>query len=861
MTILLHRFRCPNCKGKLKLRRLFDSRYIVECERCDLNRIIKPQLDSNDEAYLKLLADYDEGSIDNSEGIDKLLTSEKIIRSEAEIDELISSNYVTKDDLPRIVRESLLSKMDYVVAYRNLMADKPDMGSRPSEFKLMNGISDVLKDSGISRLYAFQEEAWKNIMNGRNVVIVAPTGGGKTEAFACPIFAIIADEVKKSQFSGSENRVVRSLFIYPTKALARDQLHKLEKIASRINISIKVFDGDTSSRDKVNIVDNPPDIIITNFDTLHYHLIHRTKFSQLISTVSYIVVDEIHVYTGIFGTNVHFILRRLKRICRGFQWIGASATIENAGDFSSQLFGDSPKIIDVKGFRKGILHLAMIFPSLRSHRSLILGILRRSVSDGYRTIVFSNSHLGAELTGFYGKRDGIAIAVHRAGLLPTNRKIIEEQFKKGILKAIAATPTLELGIDIGSVDAIISDLVPLNRLIQRTGRAGRRGQESVAFLALRENDPISQYYKNHPDDYFSDIQPGYIDPNNEVIADLHILAASFDKPIYLGEFPEYLENITRLERNGLLKTVDDRIIPEYKSALSVLKSLDIRGSGERVSIRFLGKKMGERSMPQAMEELHPEAIYFLGGNRYKSQSFQFTSGSGHADIQKIPSNYPYYTKPLIHEWPTIVKVLDRKTVYGVDVSYCNLMIDKTVMGYVNLKIGVDSKVGQRISLENQISYKFVTKGFTLRAPYPRNILDVSQEEQIDHITTSSFHATEHLVIEGSNMITGGASQDMGGISLGNSGMIFVHDSSRGGNGASKALYDRLEKAFSRAFQIVLECQCTSLNGCPRCTYSYRCGNNNDYLHKEASQEVLQRILDGEETTIEEIEEESGPPYV
>ena len=152
-------------------------------------------------------------------------------------------------------------------------------------------------------------------------------------------------------------------------------------------------------------------------------------------------------------------------------------------------------------------------------------------------------------------------------------------------------------------------------------------------------------------------------------------------------------------------------------------------------------------------------------------------------------------------------------------------------------------------LEEPLSYKFATKGFVFRAPMPKNALENAEEEEIDKTAMSAFHATEHVIIEGSNMITGGASQDMGGISLGTSGLIFVHDGTPGGNGASKALYDRLDKAYERGLKILSECPCTSISGCPRCTYSYRCGNNNEFLHKLAAKETLERIIDGEETSI------------
>jgi DEAD/DEAH box helicase domain-containing protein len=216
-------------------------------------------------------------------------------------------------------------------------------------------------------------------------------------------------------------------------------------------------------------------------------------------------------------------------------------------------------------------------------------------------------------------------------------------------------------------------------------------------------------------------------------------------------------------------------------------------------------------------------------------------------LAPIPSDYPYYTKALTDEWPSILEVSEKKLVFGIEVAYCILKIQKRVLGYANIEIGKDVIQGKKVMLDNPLEYEFVTKGFVFRAPRPSDILAEVEDEQ--YVEISGFHASEHVIIEGSAMITGGASQDLGGISLGSSGLIFVYDGSIGGNGASKALYDRLDKAFGRALRILSECPCKSESGCPRCTYSYRCGNNNEYLHKVAAIEVMNRAVEGERTEI------------
>ncbi|MCP8308843.1 MAG: DEAD/DEAH box helicase [archaeon] len=778
-----------------------------------------------------------------------MMEKEGIIRSKDQIIEIVEDYEIKYEDLPKVMKDILSSRYDYVVYYKLFDENTPEMGCSPYEIGIDSSLAEAIEKSGINRLYRFQEEAIKRILNGENVVIVAPTGSGKTEAFAVPIIHLIGKKIEHFGPLRGGERFVRALFIYPTKALARDQIPKLSRLASSVGARIEIFDGDTPSSERQRIISNPPDIIITNFDTLHYHMMHRTKFSRLLHDIEHIVVDEVHVYTGTFGSNVHFIIKRLKRVCDDFQIIAASATISNPSEFCKSLFGIDFSLIMEEEGKRGKMHFAIIFPSLRTHRSLVIDVLKSLASYGYRTLVFSSSHLGAELTAFYAKRNGIDVSVHRAGLLPSYRKRIEKEFKLGLLKAISSTPTLELGIDIGSVDSVVSDLVTITRMIHRIGRAGRRGQESIAILALRENDPISQYYKNNPKDYFDDVDQGYVDPGNPVVAKLQILAASMDKPIGKREFINFNEILSELKSKRILFEKGDRLIPDYSTARRILEKHDIRGCGETVSITLNGKNIGERSMPQALSELHPEAIYFLAGSRHKSMSFKFEKGAGEAKVERLPINYPYYTRPLMEDRPSILKIMDKKLIMNIEIAYCELLIEKKVIGYVNFEIGSEGVKGQKVFLEEPVEYKFKTKGIVFRAPVPNKILNKASIERIEDIACSSYHAAEHVTIEGTNMITGGAAQDMGGIALGSSGLIFIYDGSVGGNGATRLLYDKIDSAFKRALKILKECPCKSESGCPRCTYSYRCGNNNEYLNKLGALEIFHRILSGEATQI------------
>ena len=802
----------------------------VSCTKCGIEDLL--EFSKNiDEVFLEFLSRYDKGLV-TEKGLSEGLKDEGIVRAESEIKEMIGNN---KPD--KITEDILFSKKDYISQYKVLSNPEPEMGCKVEDLGLDESITEHLTELKIDRFYKFQEEAIQEIAFGENVVIEAPTASGKTEAFLIPV----VQRIKKEANDGN----VFAIFVYPTKALSRDQYPKIQKFAEKIGVDVKVFDGDTKLAERREIIDNPPNILVTNFDVLHYHMWHQTKFSSLLTTAKILVTDEAHVYSGIFGSNVHYIIKRLKRICNNkLQFVAASATLEDAREFCQQLFGEKMQKIQGAG-KKGQTDFAMLFPSLRTQRALMVELTKKMTEKNHKTMVFSNSHLNSELLAIQAKKQKVNIKVHRAGLMANYRTSVERQFKDDSLQAISCTPTLELGIDVGNVDCVISSTIPVNRLIQRIGRAARKGQRGYAFLALG-NDPISQYYKNHPDDYFEDIEKIYIDPKNPFVEEFQVLAMACDRPISKHELKEHQEVIEHHIIKENLKEFNNRIIPNFDKINSMLNDYSIRGIGKSIDIFLNGKKVGDRILPIALEELHKDAIYFLAGTRYKVKEFEYPE-KNYAKIERIPRDYPYYTKSLTEEWPTIETVFERRKANGIEVAFCKLHIEKKVYGYVNIELGQEITQGEKVLLDSPLEYDFVTKGIVFHAPRPLKVIEESEDE--DYTEASGYHATEHVVIEGSNMITGGVSQDLGGISLGTSGLIFIYDGAIGGSGASKALYDRFEKALERSMFIVKECPCKNEAGCPRCTFSYRCGNNNEYLHKYSALEILKRINDGEKTEL------------
>ena len=821
---------CPKCKSRIEVQKTFNKKIHVSCNNCGIEDLL--EFSKNvDEVFLEFLSRYDKGLV-TEKGLSEGLKDEGIVRAEVEIKNMIGKN---KPD--KITEEILFSKKDYVSQYKVLSNPEPKMGCKVEDLGLDESISEHLKELGIEQFYKFQEEAIGEIAYGENVIIEAPTASGKTEAFLIPVI----QRIKKDSREGN----VFAIFVYPTKALARDQFPKIKKFAERIGVRVEVFDGDTKQNDRRKIIENPPQILVTNFDVIHYHMWHQTKFSSLLTSTRVLVTDEAHVYSGIFGSNVHYIIKRLKRICTNkLQFVAASATLEDAKSFCEKLFGEEMQKIQGSG-KKGQTDFAMLFPSLRTQRALMVELTKKLTEKNHKTMVFNNSHLNSELLAIQAKKQKVNIKVHRAGLMANYRTFVEKQFKDDLLDAISCTPTLELGIDVGNVDCVISSTIPVNRLIQRIGRAARKGQRGYAFLALG-NDPISQYYKNHPDDYFEDTEKTYIDPKNPFVEEFQVLAMACDRPISKHELKEHQEVIEQHIIKENLKEFNNRIIPNFDKINSLLNEYSIRGIGQSIDIFLNGKKVGDRILPIALEELHKDAIYFLAGIRYKVKEFDYPE-KNYAKIERIPRDYPYYTKALTEEWPTIETVFERRVANGVEVAFCKLHIEKKVYGYVNIELGQEVTQGEKVLLDTPLEYDFVTKGIVFHAPRPLKVMGESEDEE--YAEASGYHATEHVVIEGSNMITGGVSQDLGGISLGTSGLIFIYDGAIGGSGASKALYDRFEQALERSMFIVKECPCKNEAGCPRCTFSYRCGNNNEYLHKYSALEILERINKGEKTEL------------
>ncbi len=819
--------RCPTCNStvNVEVRRLDDKKYrvLLYCPNCGF--------------YQEFILEKKKEKKDISE--EKQVT----IRP---LDSIPS-------DAPRGVRYIFeLSKQTegafIPVYFSYLHRDPPEYGCYVSadelirlgfDAKLAQKLVMLLHKRGIERLYKFQEEAIGRILSGEDIIIVAQTAMGKTEAFLLPALQIasIHRDTKPS-----------ILAIYPTKALARDQFSKFRYYAEPLNLRVAVLDGDTPWKERRKILDNPPEILITNFDMIHFWLPrHRQRNGRIVRlflSARMLIIDETHTYYGAFGTHVHYILKRLTRMIENrmgkLQFVLSSATIANPREFGELLIGRKIRVVIGQGRRSslGVLFVYSYEPPFRA----IARMLMELVNNHIKTLAFFNTRSSAELAYNVIKRTRKVslyekISIHRAGIPPNVRIAIEQKFKKDKLLGILSTPTLELGIDIGNVSSVISVLTPVDRFIQRSGRAGRREKPGSAILILRSDDPISDYYAMNPHEYFKDLSGRYLEPRNPFIAKKHIYLMAYEKTLKKDEIDKYgipTDIVKDLEKErALFRTKDGWIANGI--VFHKYFSRNIRGIDIQIAVFYRDKKIDEREILLALKELYPGAIYLNRGTKYIVRKLDLQRREATVDI--APTDYhDIYTKPLYSYSAIPIGELERKETCGTIVFHGPLRMRISVWGYMMFREGERKPLIQR-TINPPIEYEYPTYGLFFKAPTYVN-------EDEDNIA-GAYHATEHILIEGTYRISGGSEYDLGGISYGTSGLIVIHEALPGGNGVSSLLYERFEEAIKKSYELLDSQICRRKETLNKCVFSYHCGNNNQPLNQRGAREILERMLRNE----------------
>jgi len=513
--------------------------------------------------------------------------------------------------------------------------------------------------------------------------------------------------------------------MYPTKALAKDQRLRLTRICFSVGATSAIYDGDTPEHERRAIAENPPSVLITNPDMLHYGLAYSARFRRLVQDVGVVVMDEAHVYEGAFGSHVRMVLERLKRtVRRRLQFIASGATIGNPSELGRLLFDREVEVVVGLPRRRGLAYHVMLSTGGLSRWAVASRLIAFLARVGLKVLGFTDSQQMAELLARMARREGANVAVHRAGLPRSERVKVEEALRSGSLDGVVATPTLELGIDIGSLDAVVMAAPPPSyvKYLQRAGRAGRRGVPGYVFMVLGD-DPIDAYYEARPEEYFSqELTPVVFDPDNEEVLKLHVLAYA----IQVGRLrrrdlpPSWLKAAVKLEAQGLLALRGPAYYPT-REAWSLVRERGLRGVGPEVQV-----VCGE------VESLDLEALK--------------------ASVRRV-GDLPYYTRPLYEVDVVDLSFEERRVVDGVEVAYGEGTVTKTVVGYAKylVQYAEDRARPEAVKyLDEPISWSYRTK-----------LMEARYAECAD---PEAIHALEHAIIHAARPIVGAGLTDLGGVS-------------------------------------------------------------------------------------------------
>src|SRR5882762_10267834 len=529
-------------------------------------------------------------------------------------------------------------------------------------------LREAYAGKGIRQLYSHQAAAAEAVHAGKNVVIVTPTASGKTLCYNLPVLNAILEDTD-----------TRAIYLFPTKALAQDQLAELHDVNQRLDNRFGVFtyDGDTPS-DARKAIREKGHMVLTNPDMLHTGILpHHTKWTRLFENLKYIVIDELHCYRGVFGSHLCNVLRRLRRIVRLYgsapQFICCSATIANPRVLAGRLLEDEVEVLNANGAPAGEKTFVFYNPPVVNRA---LGIRRSYIAESSRvaqeflkhdlqTMVFANSRLHTEILLTYLQQANPhfpgtpeTIRGYRGGYLPLERREIERGLREGRIRGVVSTSALELGIDVGSLDATVMAGYPgtIAATWQRAGRAGRRNGSSCAVM-VASSAPLDQFIVRHPDYFFGNTpEHAFIQPDNLEILVNHLKCAAFELPLApedkFGDV-DVQDLCARLAEAGYLHRTGKHYHWTQEAYPADTVSLRSVTSDNFIIIDVTGQPevIGEVDFPSALTTVHEKAIYLHGGEQYHVEHLDFKERKAY--VKKV--NVDYYTDAVRY---TQVRVLE-----------------------------------------------------------------------------------------------------------------------------------------------------------------------------------------------------------
>lgn len=693
------------------------------------------------------------------------------------------------------------------------------------------------------KLYSHQCEFIEKIRKGENILITTSTASGKTLCFNLPIFERLLN--KKN---------ITILYIYPTKALTNDQLKTLNEIETylKIDTNASIYDGDTPQDLKARIKKSSK-IILTNPYELHLTLQFHSSWKQFFQNLNFIVIDEVHTYRGVLGSNVAYLIRRLKRICKFYnanpQFILSSATIANPQEFGEKLIGEKISIIDNDGSPKNEKYFLLYnpyFDEIGSGENNTLTETKRLfkyfVSNDCQTLCFTVSRRSAELIINWVQQEQPElkgkISAYRAGYLPKERREIENKLKDGLLCGITSTNALEMGIDVGSLDCVLISGYPgtINSTMQQAGRAGRN-RESVVVLIAFEN-PLDQYIMKHPEILF-DKNPEniIIDTDNQIIKTNHMLCAISELPFFCeNEKNNFGENCEELLEDFINEGIIRKSNTGYLSIITRVADLVSLNNITQTEYKVIcnNNLIETLSEEKVYKEAFKGSVYFHKGETYIVKKLD----ENNLIIELIKKDVDYYTEPIISIELEIINEVKNKNFNGTLISFGNVKVKEQIIGY---KVKKYEKV---ISIET-LDYKprFINTQalwFSISDNITKKII-VQNHLSLE----GGIHGIEHAMIGIMPLKIMCDRWDLGGMSYSvnyqtQKATIFVYENFEGGIGLTKKAFELTENLLKMTYELIKNCKCK--DGCPACIYSPKCGNKNQILHKETAKFILEELL-------------------
>ncbi len=733
-------------------------------------------------------------------------------------------------------------------------------------------LSSLLADLGITRLYAHQQAAMDRILSGSHTVIATPTASGKSLVYNLPVVDRLLSDPSAT-----------SLYLFPLKALARDQLGTVQDLLVRARslkpdlpvLKAAVYDGDVSAHHKAKIRRDPPQVLLSNPEMLHLAMLpHHHLWEVFFRRLAFVVVDEVHTYRGVMGSHMAWVFRRLVRICRHYGanpvFVFCSATIANPGDLCCRLTGLDVGVVDRAGAPAGKKEVVLMRGMDGAARTAI-ALIHAAMHRNLRTIVYTQSRKITELIAIWAsqrsKKFREKISAYRAGFLPEDRREIETRLTTGDLLCVVSTSALELGIDIGNLDLCVLVGYPgtIMSTWQRAGRVGRDGSHSALVLIAHE-DALDQYFMNHPEVFF-DMPPetALINPDNPVICRSHLVCAAADLALKKGEpllggddvlphrsgskrgSPETKTSapaqgntvqtaLKELEMAGqLLRSANSDIW--YAAQKNPHQEVNLRGTGRTIPI-FLEntrQRLGEIDRHRAFFDTHDGAVYLHQGKSYVVTRFDHDKGS----VEVIPKAENYYTRAWSSKSTRIIRVDDQKAVKGTRVGFGRVRITEQVTGYDRKLVATGRSIGM-VPLDLP-ELAFETQGLWIQIP--DQVRDRIESHRMHFM--GGIHAMEHAAIGIMPLLVMTDRNDLGGISIPfhdqvGTAAVFVYDAVPGGLGLCRQAFECANRLLRTTLETIMSCGCDT--GCPACVHSPKCGSGNRPIDKHAARQILEQMI-------------------